>query len=76
MDFKTRCTNPIFWVNTFLSIITPILAYFGLTGSDITTWHKLFNVIIDAFKNPYIVCLVGVSIWNNVINPVTKGIKD
>ncbi len=76
MDLKTRFKNPIFWVNTILAIATPILAYFGIKGSDLTTWGSLFNVILDAIKNPYVVGLVIVSLWNNIINPVTKGIKD
>ncbi len=76
MDLKTRFKNPIFWVNTILAIATPILAYFGIKGSDLTTWSSLFNIILEAIKNPYVVGLVIVSLWNNIINPVTKGIKD
>ena len=76
MDLKTRFKNPIFWVNTFLAIATPILAYFGMSGQDLTTWDTVFKLILDALKNPYVVGLVLVSLWNNIINPVTKGIKD
>ena len=76
IDLKTRFKNPIFWVNTALAIATPILAYFGIKGSDLTTWDSLFGVILDAIKNPYVVGLVFVSLWNNIINPITKGITD
>ena len=69
-DWKERFKNKIFWVNTILAVSTPILAYFGISGSDLTTWGSLFVLILDALKNPY------VSLWNNVINPVTKGITD
>ncbi|MFR5004075.1 MAG: phage holin, partial [Thomasclavelia ramosa] len=58
------------------AVATPILAYFGISGSDLTTWGSLFGLILDALKNPYVVGLVLVSLWNNVINPVTKGITD
>ena len=75
-DWKERFKNKIFWVNTILSVATPILAYFGISGSDLTTWGSLFGLILDALKNPYVVGLVLVSLWNNVINPVTKGITD
>ena len=75
-DWKERFKNKIFWVNTILAVSTPILAYFGINGSDLTTWGSLFGLILDALKNPYVVGLVLVSLWNNVINPVTKGITD
>ena len=75
-DWKERFKNKIFWVNTILAVATPILAYFGISGSDLTTWGSLFWLILDALKNPYVVGLVLVSLWNNVINPVTKGITD
>lgn len=28
------------------------------------------------FKNPYVLGLIFVSLWNNIINPTTKGIGD
>lgn len=76
MDWKNRFKNPVFWFNTFLAIVTPILAYFGINGQDLTTWNSIFTLVFDAFKNPYVVGLVLVSLWNNIINPLTKGIKD
>ena len=75
-DWKERFKNKIFWVNTILAVATPILAYFGINGSDLTTWGSLFGLILDALKNPYVVGLVLVSLWNNVIKPDTKGITD
>lgn len=75
-EWRKRFKNPIFWVNTILAIGTPILAYFGINQSELTTWGSLFNLILDALKNPYVVGLVIVSLWNNIINPVTKGITD
>ena len=76
INWKERFKNKIFWVNTILEVATPILAYFGISGSDLTTWGSLFGLILDALKNPYVVGLVLVSLWNNVINPVTEGITD
>ena len=73
---KTILKNPIFWGNILLSISTPILAYFGINGSDLTSWNSLFNLILEAIKNPYVVGLVIISLWNNIINPMTKGITD
>lgn len=76
INWEERFKNPIFWINTALAIATPIFAYFGIKGSDLTTWGSLFGVILDAIKNPYVVGLVLVSLWNNIINPATKGITD
>lgn len=75
-DWETRFNNPIFWVNTILSIVVPILAYYGMSAEDFTTWNRLLKVTLDALKNPYVLGLALVSLWNNVINPVTKGITD
>ena len=76
IHWKIRFKNPIFWLNVLLSVATPILAYFGINGSDLTSWSSLFSLVLDALKNPYVVGLVLVSLWNNIINPVTKGITD
>lgn len=75
-DWKSRFSNPIFWVNTLLSLILPVLAYYGLSADHFTTWNSVFTLIKDAFSNPYVLGLAIVSLWNNVINPVTKGISD
>ncbi len=76
INWKIRFKNPIFWLNVLLAVATPILAYFGINGSDLTSWSSLFSLVLDALKNPYVVGLVLVSLWNNIINPVTKGITD
>ncbi len=76
INWKIRFKNPIFWLNVLLAVATPILAYFGINGSDLTSWSSLFSLVLDALKNPYVVGLVLVSLWNNIINPMTKGITD
>lgn len=76
MNWLARFKNPIFWVNIFLAIGTPVLTYFGVTGSDLTDWNKLLDLSIEALKNPYVVGTVIISLWNTIYNPATKGIKD
>ncbi len=76
IDWRVRFENPVFWINTLLSILVPILAYYGMTAEDFTTWDSILNITLDALKNPYVLGLSLVSLWNNVINPVTKGITD
>ena len=76
MNLKVRTKNWSFWVSVLISIGAPILAYFGLTAADITTWAALGRVLLDAVSNPYVVGLVLVSLYNALIDPTTKGIKD
>lgn len=76
MDWKSRLQNPTFWVQIVLAVLTPILAYAGLTAQDLTTWGKLGNLLLGAIKNPYVLSLVAVSVFNAVVNPITKGITD
>lgn len=76
MNLKVRIKNPVFWVQIFLSILVPILTYFGLEATDLTSWSVLFNTFVDAVKNPYVLGLIVVSVWNALNDPTTKGLTD
>ena len=76
INLKVRFKNPMFYVQIILSILTPILAYSGLTATDLTTWSKLGEVLVQAISNPYVLSLVAVSVYNALIDPTTKGIGD
>lgn len=76
INWKIRFKNPLFIGQIILAILTPILAYVGLSVSDITTWGILFDLIVSAIMNPYILFLVVVSVFNAITDPTTKGIKD
>lgn len=76
INWKVRAKNPIWWVQIGMSILTPILAYAGLTAGDMTSWHALFSLLFDAVKNPYVLGLVAVSVWNAVNDPTTAGVGD
>ncbi len=76
MNLKVRLKNPVFILQIVLAVLTPILAYAGITASDITTWGKLGELLFNAISNPYVLGLVGVSVWNALNDPTTKGIKD
>ena len=74
INLKVRFKNPVFIAQFILAIFTPILAYAGLTAQDITTWKALFDLIVDAISNPYVLSLVAVSVWNALNDPTTEGI--
>ena len=59
-------------VQVVLAVITPILAYGGITAESLTTWDSVFDLIKMAVNNPYVLGLVGVSLWQTFNNP-TQG---
>lgn len=76
INWKVRMRNPLFWVQVFLAILMPILAYMGLAVEDLTSWAILGTTLLEAVKNPYVLGLVVVSVWNAVNDPTTEGVKD
>ena len=76
INFKVRFKNPIFIAQLVLAIFTPILAYAGLTAQDLTSWKALFELVIGAVSNPYVLGLVVVSVWNALNDPTTSGVSD
>ena len=76
INWKVRFNNPMFYVQLVLSVLTPILAYSGLTATDLTTWAKLGEVLVQAISNPYVLSLVIVSVYNALIDPTTSGFGD
>jgi len=76
INMKVRIKNPVFWSQILLSVFVPILGYFGLTAQDLTTWQSVYDLIVNALANPYVVGLIVVSLWNAINDPTTKGLRD
>ena len=76
MNWKVRFKNPLFIAQMILAVLTPILAYAGLTVKDLTTWHALGDLLTCALSNPYVLGLVVVSVFNAVTDPTTSGVTD
>ena len=76
INLKVRFKNPMFYIQLILSVLTPILTYLGLTATDLTTWAKLFDVLVQAISNPYVLSLVIVSVYNAFVDPTTSGFGD
>lgn len=76
INWKVRFSNPLFYVSIVLSIVSPILAYFGLSWEQITTWQAFGKLFVDAIQNPVVVVAVIVSLYNTVIDFTTSGISD
>lgn len=76
INFKVRAKNPQFWITILLAILAPLFAYYGITGADLTTWKSVWHLVLSAFSNPYVLSLIGVSVYNALIDPTTPGITD
>lgn len=76
INYKVRFKNPVFIAQLILAVLTPILAYAGLTMQDLTTWKALGDLLIGAISNPYVLGLVVVSVFNAITDPTTAGVSD
>ena len=76
MNWKVRFKNPLFIAQMILAVLTPILAYAGLTVKDLTTWQALGDLLMGELSNPYVLGLVVVSVFNAVTDPTTSGVTD
>ena len=76
INWRVRIKNPAFWVSIAIAIVTPILAYFGLTAQDMTSWGAIWDVVVQAVSNPYVILTVAVSVYNAVIDPTSTGVTD
>ncbi len=76
MNLKIRLKNPVFIAQLILAILTPIMAYAGLTLQDLTSWETLGKILLGAISNPYVLGLIAVSLWNALNDPTTSGVKD
>lgn len=68
--------NIMFLAQVVISVCVPVLTYFGLQASDMTTWAKVWETLVQAVSNPYVVLMAVVSLFNAVTDPTTKGLGD
>ena len=76
INWKVRMKNPVFWIQVGAAVILPILAYFGLTWEDMTSWTAIGNILLRAIQNPVVIAAVLTSVWNAINDPTTAGLKD
>lgn len=61
--------NPLFLLQIGAAIAIPVLAYAGLTVQDMTSWKAVWDVILGAIKNPYVLGLAAISVFNAIQKP-------
>lgn len=78
INWKVRFNrkNIMFLAQVVISVCVPVLTYFGLQASDLTTWGTVWNTFVQAISNPYVVIMALVSLFNAVTDPTTKGVSD
>lgn len=78
INWKVRFNkeNILFIVQVVISVVIPILTYFGLQASDLTTWSKVWETFVQAISNPYVVIMAVASLFNAITDPTTRGVKD
>lgn len=76
INWKVRIKNPHWWGQIALAVIMPVLGYFGMTGADITTWSILWETLLRALSNPYVIGMAIVCAYNAINDPTTAGIGD
>lgn len=78
INWKVRFNkkNITFLAQIAISIIVPVLTYFGLEASDMTTWSAVGSTILAAISNPYVVVMILVSAFNAITDPTTHGLSD
>ena len=76
INWTVRAKHPQFWLGIVLSILVPPLAYTGTEFNEVTSWDKFFTILGDGFKNPYIVLMMIVGIYNTIVDKTTKGFSD
>lgn len=75
-NFKVRAKNPLFWVSNIVAVLVYIGGYLGIKGTDITSWDKLFSVVVDIVANPYLIVMIIVTFVTTAISYTDKGLKD
>ena len=76
INWKVRKNNALFVAQIFAAVLLPILAYLGLNLTDLVTWTILGQTLFEGVRNPYVLMLVIISVFNAVTDPTTKGIGD
>lgn len=76
INWKIRFKNPQFIAQVVLAVAMPIGTYFGLAARDMTTWKIVFDTLLEAVSNPYIVIMIIASVYNAVNDPTVRGLSD
>lgn len=78
INWRIRFTmqNKTFITRFVISVIVPVLVYYGIKAEDLTTWKSIFDLIVKAISNPFVVGTMIVNAINIIPDPTTQGLGD
>ena len=76
INWTVRLKNVLWLCQIAVSILAPVLAYYGLSWQDMTSWSALLDIGKQAIQNPVVVSGIVVGIFNAITDPTTKGVGD
>lgn len=78
LNWKVRfnAQNKAFLSRFAVAVLLPVLVYYGLEASDLTTWQSVFDVIAKALSNPFVLGTMVVNAINILPDPTTAGLSD
>ncbi len=79
INWRVRAKHPAFWLGLLGAVASPVLAYFGATPADVTTWQGLGEIMADVARNPYLllsVVMAAASFIGVVTDQTTQGVGD
>lgn len=79
INWKVRGKHILFWVGIVGVIGNTALQYFGMAASDLTSWNGLWDIIVDTFKNPYLLFSIIAAVASGIgviTDHTTAGISD
>lgn len=78
INWKVRFNkdNVSFLIRFALSILVPILVYFGMETKDLTSWGIVWELFTKFISNPYLIFLSIFNGLNILFDPTTKGLSD
>jgi len=76
INWLVRIKNPVWLLQIFIAATSPVLAYYGISVQQLTSWDKFGVLCVEAVKNPYVLGLIIANVFNTVTDPTTKGISD
>lgn len=76
INWKVRVTNWQFWVRVAVGFALPVLAYFGLSWENFTSWAMIGQTLLETISNPYVFVLGIIGAVNAIPDPTTPGVSD
>lgn len=76
INWKVRVKNPQFWIAIAAIIIGQVFSYYGISGTDLTTWGSVWQLLINFVSNPYILISTFIAVYVAVLDPTTRGVSD